>query len=193
MPPQALGGIREGITNDHSNCDRNSYCVLPIIKPCQASEVEVPLHHHKRRERHREGVRRRGSIEQEKRRLNHHVNTRWRLHHCPVNGICVPHIGHGSPHRQWCLLQVGNGDEGQIQAIQPTVHQATSERRTASAVEELEVVFGIDVINKPGINGFVRIDVTAAKVERIGELSRNSLCFYGEAVFIGRMSLKQRL
>ncbi|CAL9748837.1 unnamed protein product [Musa acuminata subsp. burmannicoides] len=179
--------------DDHSNCDRNSYCVLPIIKPCQASEVEVPLHHLKRRERHREGVRRRGSIELEKRRLDHHVDTRRRLHHCPVNGIRVPHIGYGSPHRQWCLLQVGNGDGGQIQAIQPTVHQVTSGRRTVSAVEELEVVFGFDVINKPGIRGFVRIDVTAAKVERIGELSRNSLCFYGEAVCIGRMSLKQRL
>ena len=77
--------------------------------------------------------------------------------------------------------------------IQSTVHQVTSGRRTVSAVEELEVVFGIDVINKPGINGFVRIDMTAAKVERIRVLSRNSLCFYGEAVCIGRMSLKQRL
>ncbi|URD93810.1 hypothetical protein MUK42_01073 [Musa troglodytarum] len=159
---------------------------IGILTACfpSSSHVKLPelksLHHLKRREGHREGVRRHGSIELENRRLDHHVDTRRRLHHCPVNGIRVPHIGHDSPHRQWCLLQVGNGDGRQVQAIKPTAHQVTSGRRTVSAVEELEVVFGIDVINKPGISGFVRIDVTTAKVERIGELTRNSLCFYGK-------------
>ncbi|THU58122.1 hypothetical protein C4D60_Mb03t10850 [Musa balbisiana] len=187
-----LGGIRKGIYDDHPNRDRNPDGMLPtIIHSSQASESEASLHLVKRREGHLKGKVLLRSLELQNGRLHNHLNTWWSTHYCLVLGFLFAHISNGPPDRHRCLLQVRNGDGGQ--AIQPTVHQSTSERRTVSAVEELEVVFGIDVINKPGISGFVRIDVTAAKVERIGELSRNSLCFYGEAVCVGRMSLEQRL
>ncbi|CAL9172274.1 unnamed protein product, partial [Musa hybrid cultivar] len=198
-----LGGVRKGIYDDHPNRDRNPDGMVPtIIHPSQASESEASLHLVKRREGHLKGKLLLRSLELQNGRLHNHLNTWWRTHYCLVLGFLVAHISNGPPDRHRCLLQVGNGDGGQVQVIHTfVIHSGCPEagnvvrgqtQGTVCAREVVAVIIRMDIINKSRICGFIRIDVTSAIVESIGQLPRNRLCLYWEVVRIGRVCFKQR-
>ncbi|CAL9111805.1 unnamed protein product, partial [Musa textilis] len=185
-----LGGVRKGIYDDHPNRDRNPDGMLPaIIHPSQASESEASLHLVKRREGHLKGKLLLRNLELQNGRLHTMLTPGGERTNALYLDFLSPTLVTVLPTVTGVSFRSGMEMEGRFRSYIRLLSTPDVLRPGMSSEGRL---IRMDIINKSRLCGFIRIDVTSAIVESIGQLPRNRLCFYWEVGRIGRICFKQR-
>ena len=118
-------------------------------------------------------------------RLDGHLHTRRRLEECFVHRISLANIGDSAHDRLGCL-EIGDRDWWKVEVCYRRLgsRAVAVDAQPSYTVEEPEVIWRINVIDKTGIIGLAWVHKPCSVIEWVGNFYWSSICLYWEPIVV---------